>query len=59
MRAPALLALFCGATFIALSPIFARIADGVRRPPWPLFATAGMAFAGAMVVLAAIYLARR
>lgn len=27
MRAPALLALFCGATFIALSPIWVRLAD--------------------------------
>jgi drug/metabolite transporter (DMT)-like permease len=27
MRAPALLALFCGATFIALSPIFVRVAE--------------------------------
>jgi drug/metabolite transporter (DMT)-like permease len=27
MRAPALLSLFCGATFIALSPVFVRVAD--------------------------------
>jgi drug/metabolite transporter (DMT)-like permease len=74
MRAPALLALFCGATFIALSPIFVRVADvgptasafwrvalaapllwairaGVAGraapgPRWPLFAAAGLAFAG-------------
>lgn len=76
MRAPALLALFCGATFIALSPIFVRVADvgptasafwrvalaapllwamratdaggdsAAPGPRWPLFAAAGLAFAG-------------
>jgi drug/metabolite transporter (DMT)-like permease len=78
MRASALLSLYCGATFIALSPIFVRVADvgptasafwrvalaapllwamraairgrarapAAPRPPWPLFAAAGLAFAG-------------
>lgn len=61
MRAPARLPLFCGATFIALSPICVRVADvgPMASVSWRVALAAPLQFAGGVAVLAGICLARR